>query len=170
MLKWEKKVIWIIVVNGSQSLMNSSIYSYVLKSIIFIYLNYAKPAVRHHWLQVFSLIAPTLWSWQWGRDPATIESVTGIKWASELPDHHTIISIVWRRVARNLCALTCNIWWVSEVFSVKPGSVGPPLTFSRSSRRCPLHFQRTGHLQCINDTSHHEGHVACQTSDSLGLN
>lgn len=44
----------------------------------------------------------------------------------------------------------------------------PPM-FSQSSHHCPLHFQTTGHLQCINDTSHHRRHVACQTSYSLGL-
>lgn len=76
-------------------------------------------------LAVKSLVVLTLLSWQWGTDPTTIESVTAIKWGSELPAHHTIISIVWSWVASNPCALACNIWWVREVFSVKPAVSSP---------------------------------------------
>lgn len=69
-------------------------------------------------LTVVSLVGLTLLSWRWGGDPTSIASITGIKWGSELPAHHTIISIVWSSVASNPCAMACNIWWVSEVFSV----------------------------------------------------
>lgn len=67
-----------------------------------------------------SLVALTPLSWQWGGDPITLETVTGIKWGSELPAHHTIISIVWSWVVSNPCATARNIWWVSGMFSVKP--------------------------------------------------
>lgn len=47
-------------------------------------------------------------------------------WGSELPAHHTIISVVPIRLGSNPFVLLCNIWWMAEVFGVKSAvSSGP---------------------------------------------
>lgn len=80
--------------------------------------------------------------------------------------------------------LTWNIWWtVSERVEFVSGCVNHRVrlqrlawTLSQNSQNShhsfwPLHFQGTAwNLQCITDTHHHWGDVACQTNESLRLN
>lgn len=123
-----------VVTNSSQGLCNFSILSLNYRCMCIFCKNSSQAPLT---LSVSSQLCPLsrwpCWVDNEAATPPQYRVLTGIKWGSELPAHHTIISIVWSWVASNPCALACNIWWVSEwvseVFSVKTGVAARPVHF-----------------------------------------